>query len=361
MVISPSDASFPSPAPLRFGILGTGNIAAQFARGVASAQRSVVTAVGSRTVDSANAFGQRFGLSPDRCHRHYDALLIDPTVDAVYLSLPNHLHHEWTCRALEAGRHVLCEKPLAMNPAEGRAMFDAASRAERVLMEAFMYRCHPLMDAVRGAIDDGRIGQLRMIRAQFCYRTSRIDGNIRFDPAIGGGALMDIGCYCLDFCRFITRRAPVAAHLVGNRHPTGVDDYATAILKFDAAPALADAHPHLADPITASLSFGMTVQLDNTAHLGGTDGHLQIPVPWKPPQHGATYVLAGQTPPKQDLAAGKSAPPTPQTVTVDAPAPIYGLEADRFADAVAGRRDLPMTPRESQDLAALIDQLKGQV
>lgn len=193
------------PATLRHPGHGQHRRAVCPGRGLGS--RSVVTAVGSRTVDSANAFGQRFGLSPDRCHRHYDALLIDPTVDAVYLSLPNHLHHEWTCRALEAGRHVLCEKPLAMNPAEGRAMFDAASRAERV--DGSVYVSLSPADG-RGPRRDRRRPNRPAPHDshQFCYRTSRIDGNIRFDPAIGGGALMDIGCYCLDFCRFITRRTP---------------------------------------------------------------------------------------------------------------------------------------------------------
>ena len=367
-----------------FGILGTGNIAGQFARGVAGAQRSRVVAVGSRRADSAAAFGGEHGIDAARCHGSYEALLADPAVDAVYISLPNHLHEPWTLRALEAGKHVLCEKPLAMDPGQARRMFDAADAAGRLLMEAFMYRCHPLLERVRDAVDAGEIGGLRTIRASFCYRTSRVDGNVRFDPDIGGGALMDIGCYCLDFCRYIVGRPPVAAHLVGHRHETGVDDLACAILKFNPAPpspppppsppspalqegeaggggGQAAPRPWVADGVVAALSFGMSVQLDNTAHLGGSDGHLQIPVPWKPPQHQARYVLGGQTPPKQDLAEGRTGPPAPRTVSVDAPAPLYGLEADRFADALAGRRPLPITPAESLGNADLIAQLRQQV
>ncbi|MEM9916087.1 MAG: Gfo/Idh/MocA family oxidoreductase [Planctomycetota bacterium] len=356
----------------RFGILGTGNIAGQFAHSVADAHRSRVTAVGSRTAESAAAFGERLGLPPAACHGSYAALLDDPATDAVYVSLPNHLHAEWTIKALEAGKHVLCEKPFAMNAEEAAAMFAAAERTDRRLMEAFMYRCHPLMDAVRHEViaggasggtqgstsGGGGIGELRMIRASFCYRTTRIDGNVRFDPAIGGGTLMDIGSYCLSFARFIAGREPAAAHIVGHRHDTGVDDYATAILKFEEDPTQP---APLRGVVTAALTFGMTVQLDNTAHLGGTDGHLQIPIPWKPPTTGATYILSGQTPPKQDLAQGKSGPPEPKVVTINSPAPLYGQQADAFADAVRHEKPMPVTPADTLGNMRLLDQLARQL
>ncbi len=220
-----------------------------------------------------------------------------------------------------------------------------------------MYRCHPQTTAVLQQVNDGSIGQLRMIRASFCYRTRRIDGNVRFDPAIGGGALMDIGCYCLDFCRLVVGRNPVDAHLVGHVHDTGVDDYATAILKFDPAPG--NDHP-TSETVTAALTFGMTVQLDNTAHLGGTEGHLQVPVPWKPPQHGARYILTGQTPPKQDRGDA-TGPPGPQTFTVDAPAPLYGLEADAFAATVQDDAPLPITREQTLCTARLIERLQASL
>ena len=350
--------------PFRFGILGTGNIAGQFAQGVADAQRSV----GSRSAQSAATFGEHLELPTETSHGSYESLIHDDTIDAVYVSLPNHLHAEWTIKALEAGKHVLCEKPFAMNAEEATAMFAAAERTDRRLMEAFMYRCHPLMDAVRREVvagggsgatsGGGGIGALRMIRASFCYRTTRIDGNVRFDPAIGGGALMDIGSYCLSFARFIAGREPVAAHIVGHRHDTGVDDYANVVLKFEEDPTQP---APLRGAITAALTFGMTVQLDNTAHLGGTDGHLQIPIPWKPPTTGATYILSGQTPPKQDLAQGKSGPPEPKVVTIDSPVPLYGQQADAFADAVRHDQPMPVTPADTLGNMRLIDQLARQL
>jgi predicted dehydrogenase len=349
--------------PLRYGILGTGNIARQFAEGVAAAQRSRVVAVGSRTPEAADDFGQRFGIEAAHRHPTYDALLADDAVEAVYLSLPNHLHAEWTIKALEAGKHVLCEKPFAMDVAEAERMFAAARQADRKLMEAFMYRCHPLTDAVKSAVHGGAIGRLKIIRASFCYRTARIDGNVRFDPTIGGGALMDIGCYCLDFCRLLVGRDPAEARIVGHVHDTGIDDYATALLRFDPAPAPgSQGSPGSQDSptsgaIMAALTFGMTVQLDNTAHLGGEDGHLQVPVPWKPPQRDATYILSGQTPPRQDLKAGKPGPPEPQRFTVEAPAPLYGLEADAFAASVRDGAPLPITEAETLCTARLLEQL----
>ena len=353
--------------PCRFGVLGTGNIAAQFARDVSEAQRSEIAAVGSRNAESAAGFGRRFGLDPARCHGSYEAMLADPGLDAVYVSLPNHLHETWTARALESGKHVLCEKPLAMSPGEAQRMFGAAEKHDRLLMEAFMYRCHPLTHAVRDAVRRGAIGTLKMIRASFCFRVARTAGNIRFDPSTGGGALMDIGCYGLDFCRLIIGRppSPESPRLLAHRHDTGVDDVGAVILQFPADP---HAPPALSGPVTATLTFGMTLQLDNTAHLGGADGHLQVPVPWKPPQRGAAYVLGGQIPPKQDAVvnSGKASEqpprgPEPRAVAVDAAAPLYALEADAFADAVAGRADLPITPAESLDNARLLAALRRQL
>ncbi|MEM9417858.1 MAG: Gfo/Idh/MocA family oxidoreductase [Planctomycetota bacterium] len=343
---------------LKFGILGTGNIAHQFADGVEHALRSEITAVGSRSEESAQAFGEQYQLDPSRCFGSYDQLVACDAIDAVYVSLPNHLHAEWTIKALEAGKHVLCEKPFAMDATESQAMFEAAKRTGNRLMEAFMYRCHPLMDAVRDEVTFGTIGELRMIRASFCYYTSNVDQNVRFKPDIGGGALMDIGSYCLSFARFIAGREPSAAHIVGNQHETGVDDYSTVILRFDED---ASQPEPLRGVITAALTFGMTVQLDNTAHLGGTDGHLQIPIPWKPPADGGTYTLGGQTPPRQDLADGKPGPPEPKAVTVTAPAPLYGQQADAFADAVRLGTPMPVTPDDTLGNMRLIDELLHQL
>ncbi|MEO1236921.1 MAG: Gfo/Idh/MocA family oxidoreductase [Planctomycetota bacterium] len=349
---------------LRFGILGTGNIAGQFADGVRGAHRSAVTAVGSRSAESAAAFGERFGLPPEACHGDYQALVESDAIDAVYVSLPNHLHAEWTIKSLEAGKHVLCEKPFAMDVGEAQVVFDAAERCGRRVMEAFMYRCHPLTEAVLAAVRGGAVGTVRLIRANFCYRTTRVDGNVRFNPAIGGGALMDIGSYCLNFCRMIAGREPTHAQVFGHRHATGVDDFATGTLKFPADASV----PHAEGEVVAAVSFGMTVQADNTALIGGDEGYLEVPVPWKPPTRDARYVLHGQTPPKQDRSSGGASggvsgggKPAPQTFTFDAPAPLYGMEADAFAAAIAEGRPFPVTPEDTRGNMRLLDTLGQQL
>ena len=335
--------------PFRYGVLGCGNIAGQWAADVADAHRSVVAAVASRNAAKAAAFGAKHGVNPDRCYGDYARLLADDTLDAVYVALPNHEHHGWSRRALAAGKHVLCEKPLVMTPAAAEDLFAVADAAGRRLMEGFMYRCHPLTAAVHDAVASGAIGRLRMIRASFCYRTSRVDGNVRFDPAIGGGALWDIGSYGVNAARWFAGAEPLTVHVAGQRHASGVDDVAAAVLNFP-------------NGVTASLTFGMSVQLDNTLHLGGEDGWIQVPVPWKPPQRGAAYIVGGQTPPKQDLAAGAGGPPGPRTVTVDASAPLFALEADAFADACRSGDALPVTPADSLEnartLAAMAEQLR---
>ena len=327
----------------RYGILGTGNIAAQFAEGVAGSKRSTITAVASRRPDAAAAFADRFGLDPAHAHGGYDALLADDTVDAVYVSLPNHLHATWSIRALEAGKHVLCEKPLAVSRDEAESMFAAADRCGRLLMEAFMYRCHPLTHAVVDAVRGGLIGRVQQVRASFCCRTTRTDGNIRFAPEFAGGAMMDIGCYCVSFARLIAGEEPAAilAHRV--MHPSGVDERATGVLRFPGG-------------VDAVFACAMTMQADNTAWVLGEEGFIEVPIPWKPPQRGAVWRHRGMTPPRMDGNA--KAGPFVEEHTVDAEAPLFGLEADAFAAAACGEIAVPVTRDDTLGNAAVLDQVR---
>ncbi len=346
--------SHSSSRAFRYGILGCGNIAGQFATDLVDAQESVVAAVASRSAQKAHDFGTRFGVSPDRCYDGYAALLADDTLDAVYVALPNHEHHAWSKRALAAGKHVLCEKPFALSVADAEDLFDAADAARLRVMEAFMYRCHPLTHAVVDAVRGGAIGRLRMIRASFCYRTSRTQDNVRFDPAIGGGGLQDIGSYCVSVARLLAGCEPVGVHAAGHFHDTGVDDVVAGVMNF----------PH---GVTASLTFGMSVQMDNTLHLGGEEGWIQVPVPWKPAQRGAVYVVGGQTPPKQERAAtspgpAKPAPaPGPRSVHVDAPAPLYAVEADAFAQAVMSGGPLPVSRQDTLGNVRVLTEMARQL
>ena len=334
---------------MRFGILGTGNIAGQFARDAAGALRSTVVAVGSRQQSSAAAFAEAHGLAT--AHGSYEALLADDAVEAVYISLPNSMHHDWTLAALAAGKHVLCEKPLAVNAAEAEAMLAAAAAADRVLVEAFMYRSHPLTAAVLEQVRGGAIGPVRTLRASFCYRTHTIAGNVRFSTELAGGALMDIGCYCVDFCRLFAGAEPTAVHAVGHLHDTGVDDQTAAVMSFP-------------NGVIAEFVCGMLVQTDNTAIISGEDGYILIPVPWKPPVEQAEFILARGTPPRQDQkAAGAtpSAPTAPQTFHFDADRPLYALEADAFAATVRDRAAPAISPDDSLANMRILDQMRRQL
>jgi predicted dehydrogenase len=157
--------------------------------------------VASRSQDKADAFAGAHTI--DRAYGRYQSLLEDENIDAVYVSLPNSMHHEWTIKALKAGKHVLCEKPLASNAKQAVEMFDTATSCDRLLVEAFMYRSHPQTHAIIQKIKQGAIGRVLLVRTSFCYCTQRIADNIRFDASLDGGALMDIGCYCIDFARLM--------------------------------------------------------------------------------------------------------------------------------------------------------------
>ncbi|MEM1353737.1 MAG: Gfo/Idh/MocA family oxidoreductase [Planctomycetota bacterium] len=331
---------------LRFGILSTGNIARQLAQGVGTGgKRSNLAAAASRSMDSARDFARRYNIPT--AHGSYDALLADPSVDTVYNALPNALHKQWTLKALAAGKHVLCEKPLAMNHAEAVQMFDAAKKHGRVLIEAFMYRCHPQTQAIVKAVRDGAIGQVKLVRTSFCYRTKKIAGNVRFDPALGGGALMDIGCYCIDFTRLILGEEPSSILAVGRMHDSGVDIAASGVMQY---PSGAE----------ATFSCGMDTQASNLAQVCGTEGYIDVPIPWKPPTKGASWSIRRMTPPKQD--AGHLQPgPLHETHTADAGQPLYALQADAFARCVLDGEPAFVSPQDSLANARVLDELKRQV
>jgi len=330
---------------LRWGILGTGNIARQFAGGVRSSRRCVIAAVGSRAAATAGEFAGNYRVPA--AYGSYDELLADRDVDAVYNSLPNNLHHHWTIKALGAGKHVLCEKPFAMDHREALEMFDAARQAKRVLVEAFMYRSHPLTKAVVDTIRSGAIGEVRLIRTSFCYRTTKIAGNVRFAPELGGGALMDVGCYCINFSRLITGAEPTSSYAAARKHTTGVDEVVVASMEF-------------AGGVLASFTAGMGVQADNTAYVCGTEGYIEIPVPWKPPVNGAVYTIARGTPPRQDNPKPATIPPR-VTCTVDANVDLYGLEADDFAATVLDGAPPVITEADTLGNMAVLDEMRRYI
>jgi predicted dehydrogenase len=330
---------------LRWGILGTGNIARQFAAGVIHSTRSQLTAVGSRNRESAEAFARAFQI-PQKFSR-YDDLLTDDTCDAIYISLPNTMHHEWTIKALRAGKHVLCEKPLSMTVSQAEEMFDVARKHGRILIEAFMYRAHPQTHKALELVRSGRIGRVKLIRTSFCYRVRQTQSNIRFDPSLGGGALMDVGCYCLNFSRLIAGQEPDQLYRVSHTHPSGVDELTSVIGQFP-------------DGTSMEFTVGMMTQADNTAFICGEEGYIRIPVPWKPPPGNGEVILGQSVPPKQDNPSVTPTVPTPTVYRIQDSRPLYGIEADAFADTIFDSAPPFVTPEDTIGNTVCLERLRQQ-
>ena len=282
---------------LAWGILGTGRIAGIFARGVAASATGQVVAVGSRAPETAERFGEAWAVP--RRHGSYDALLADARVAAVYIATPHHLHAALAIRALAAGKHVLCEKPLALNAAEAEAVVAAARRHDRFLMEALLYRCHPQTAALVELIRRGAIGAPRIIQATFCFAAPAAAPGRVLDHARGGGGILDVGCYCASLARLLAGAAvgrPFAEPLEvqGAGHlgaESRVDEWAVATLRFPG-------------DLVAQLQVGVRAQGVNVARVFGEEGHLLVPAPWSPGRFGPPRIVItrqGEGAPREKL------------------------------------------------------------
>lgn len=331
---------------LKWGFLGTGNIARQFAAGVRNGRRGDLVAVGSRDPEKARQFAA--SQSVDALAGGYEQVLASPDVDAVYVALPNSMHHEWTLKALAAGKHVLCEKPIASNAAQAEEMFDAAERAGRHLVEAFMYRSHPQSLAIVDAVRKGAVGRLRLIRTSFSFQVRKQEGNVRFSREMSGGALMDVGCYCIDFSRWLAQAEPESVHAVGNLHASGVDEVVAATMVFP-------------DGLVATFNCGLSAQSDNTAFLCGSEGYVEIPMPWKPPGRNARYTIHRQPPPLSDNMNPDGAQRVAEQFAVDANLDLYALEVEDFARTVLDGQPPRLRREDSVGNMRVLDEMRRQL
>jgi predicted dehydrogenase len=286
---------------LRLGILSTARIAERIVQGAAGAEEVELVAVGSRDRARAEAYAAEHGIP--RAHGSYDDLLADPEVDAIYNPLPNALHVPWSVRALEAGKHVLCEKPLARDPALVDEAFDAADRAGRVLMEAFMWRFHPATEQLTRLVAEEAIGRLRVVRASFGFDIVGRDENVRWSGELEGGALMDVGCYCVSALRLLCGEPE---RVSGEAVPggDGVDARFAGVLRF-------------ADDVIGLFDCGMDVTPLFGIEAVGDRGLLRSSDPW----HGVAPSLV--------LEPADGSPEPVTTVAVDP----YCRELEAFADA----------------------------
>lgn len=254
---------------IRWGILGAAKIGTvKVIPALQKSQHGIVVALASR--DAAKGQAAAAGLGIPRVHASYEALLADPEVDAIYLPLPNHLHVPWARRALEAGKHVLCEKPIALHAAEAEELAAAAARFPRLkIMEAFMYRFHPQWQKARELVTSGAIGEVRAVHAHFSYWN--VDpNNIRNIGAVGGGGMMDIGCYCVSFARWLFGAEPKRILGLVDRDPKfGTDRVASGVLDFGGGMA----------------TFTCATQLNpyQRVHVHGTEGRIEIEIPCNAP------------------------------------------------------------------------------
>ena len=215
--------------PVRWGLLGTGDITNKVTRGARRSDRVAFVAVGSRTSERAEAYARAHDVP--RAHGSYEALLDDPDVEAVYISLPNSLHHEWTMHALRAGKHVLCEKPYSTRVQDVDEAYDLADSRNLVLSEGFMWRHHPQAAALKALLPD--LGELQTIRATFSFVMGPDRANdIRLNAQLEGGSLMDVGCYCVSGARFLAGEEPATVYGRAAWGPSGVDLRFTGVLGF---------------------------------------------------------------------------------------------------------------------------------
>lgn len=327
---------------LSWGILGAGRIAGSFAHGVAASETGALTAIGSRAQSSADAFAA--GHDVATAYGSYDDLLADASVDAVYIATPHPIHVRWAIRAAEAGKHILCEKPLTLNHAQAMAVFEAARANDVFCMEAFMYRCHPQIARAVQLIADGAVGRVEFIEASFAFNSDpNPDPASRlWAPSLGGGGILDLGCYPISGVR---RLAGAAAGAVGALDPvdlsgagrigeTGVDEFATAQLVF-------------ADGVVAHVLTGIRLTADNVIQVRGTGGSLTLADPWMP-KASTTLLLQrkGAEPEHIDVPSDKN---------------LYTLEADAVARSIEAREAPEMPWADSLGNMRTLDRWRAAI
>jgi predicted dehydrogenase len=265
---------------LRWGLLSTAKINAALFKPLAKSPRNTLFAVGSRSEESAQAYAAEHNIP--RAHGSYEALLADPEVDVIYNSLPNHLHAEWTIKALQAGKHVLCEKPFALSLSEVDAMAEAAEKSGKVLAEAFMYRTHPQTLKVKEIVESGTLGDILTVKGGFTFTFNR-PGNYRLDPAFGGGALWDVGCYPLSYARSMLGLEPLKVFGWQVTGESGIDEFFSAQMLFPGE-------------IHAQFDCGFRGPFRTFLEIVGQDATLHIPAPFHPGKKTRIFLSRGGEP-----------------------------------------------------------------
>ena len=288
---------------MNLGIISTAHINRKVIPGAHASKKVSLVAVASRDRQRAEAYAREWNI--ERAYGTYEALLDDPDVDAVYISLPNTMHVEWSINSLRAGKHVLCEKPLTRNPDDASAAFDVADEEQRILMEAFMYRHNPQTKRLRELIEDRAVGEVRLIRSTFSYSLYDTE-NIRLRTDAEGGALMDVGCYCVSGSRLAAGAEPESVFGSAWFGPSGTDWVFTGSMRFPGN-------------VLAIFDCGTALPNRDELEVIGSDGSLFLDDPW----HATKPVIEHRT----DKGVEKI-----RLKREDS----YRLQVENLADAIAG-------------------------
>lgn len=333
---------------LGWGIIATGRIAGIFAKGIAASKTGKLIAAASRSLNRAHEFAAQHSTPHDEVtpYGSYDELLADPAVDAVYIATPHSHHAQWAIAAARAGKHILCEKALAMNYAEAKSIFRAARDNDVFAMEAFMYRCHPQTQRLVSILRSGVIGEIKMIQSAFCFRSEADVKSRLVNPELGGGSILDVGCYSVSMSRLIAGIAigepfsnplDVQGFAQLEEH-TGIDSYAVANLKFPGH-------------ILAQVAAGIRVTQDNSLRIYGTKGWIHVLHPWVPSPNGGT------TP----IHLYHARKPEPEIIEIRVCEPIYAIEADTVAEHIVNRQSPAMSWEDSLGNMQALDQWRDAV
>ncbi|HAA77222.1 TPA: gfo/Idh/MocA family oxidoreductase [Candidatus Latescibacteria bacterium] len=339
---------------LNWGIIGPGNIARVFCNGLRFSKTGSATAVASRDSGKAEAFASMFDIGT--LHGSYDALLADESVDAVYIATIHPAHIEWVTKAAQAGKHILVEKPMGMNEREATVMIDAAKQNDVFLMEAFMYRCHPQIQRMADLIQDGAIGEVRVVRSAFGFHARFNPESRSYNYDLAGGGIMDVGCYPSSASRRVAGAAagqtflnPIEVKASGVIGESGVDYYAAAVMKFE-------------NDIVAEISTGVACALRNDITIHGTDGVLTIPNPWLPstPCRTAECALPLDTTfPSSEIHLTRKG--ETKVITVDVDRDLFTYEADTVAENIETRQAPAMSWKDSLGNIRLLDAWRDQI
>jgi D-xylose 1-dehydrogenase (NADP+, D-xylono-1,5-lactone-forming) len=281
---------------LRWGLLSTARINRLIIPAIRASARSQVTTVASRSRDKAEAYAQEWQIP--RVHASYEALLEDPEVDVIYIGLPNSLHVEWTIKSVEAGKYVLCEKPLALSVEDVDRVADAVRRTGCAVAEAFMYRHHPLTHAAQEVIKSGRLGQVRGFKGAFTFPLTR-NGDVRLDPSLGGGSLWDVGCYPVSYACLLANEQPADVCGWQQPSPSGVDLEFAGMMRFP-------------DGSVAQFDCGFLGPFRAEMEVIGRDAALRIVRPFRTDHRSQLLLTAGDVTehlpfPPEDPFAGEIA------------------------------------------------------